>query len=516
MKAALRVFLCSIAYCLLAGALASSANAGVYTVSSCHFRDGRPAPTDLWRVVGPQTGVNYDLSCTDGTGVGVRVTATQAHPIGYAAGIEMRAPAGLVITRAAVQDQKWGAWGSGWSLAAGYFGSDAGAANWEGVNICTACKGELADWHDEFVSDGDRDRQSFGPGVECSVYSNMPCPSGVVAATYATGVELTVSDGSAPAFTAPPSGSLLDPRSSAAVRTLRYGAADRGSGVRAAAVQVDGQTVANSNFERILATCALPYGTFVPCPSRVSDEFNVDTSQFTPGRHNGRLLVWDASDGIPLTYDFQFMAPGPPTSASACVRGTALSARLSHKSVRYGAQRIRFTVDPPSERAGLLVMEDRDGAFSLLGPARRHGAGYIARFAIRAPTRLRIIAPIAGGAAYACSRAIPLRVRAGLRLSVTPRKVLNGQTIRFRGRLMGGSGAGNRLVEIQARARGGPRRWTLVRTLRTTRAGRFRTQYTFQRTHQRVLFEFRAVRKASDDFPYASGASPRRLVLVRG
>ena len=93
---------------------------------------------------------------------------------------------------------------------------------------------------------------------------------------------------------------------------------------------------------------------------------------------------------------------------------------------------------------------------------------------------------------------------------------MNGQTIRFRGRLMVGSVAAKRLVELQARAHGGPRRWMLVLTLRTMAAGRFRMRYTFRRTHQRVLFEFRAVRKASDDFPYAFGASNRRFVLVRG
>lgn len=428
----------------------------------------------------------------------------------------MRAPLGLVITSAAVQDQKWGAWGSGWSFEAGYFGSAANAANWQGVNICTACAGEVNDWHVELLANSGSGLQSFGPGVECSNYSTQPCPRGYVVATYATGIELTVSDASAPEFTAAPSGSLLDPRSSAAIRTLRYAAADDGSGVRAAALQVDGRTVVSSSFERLAATCIPPYTKFVPCPPQVSAEFKVDTSRFSPGPHTARLAVWDASNGNPLVYDFTFMAPGPPSALSACAFGTRVKARLTDKSVRFGARRLRFAVASPVEGSELLVMEERAGTLTLLGAARKHGANYVARFRIRAPMTLRLVAPIAGGAAYACSTALSLRVRAGLRLKVAPTAVRNGQTIRFRGRLMGGPAAARRLVEIQARARGGLRRWTLVRTLRTVRSGRFRTQYTFERTHQRVVFEFRAFRKASDDFPYASGASTRQAVLVRG
>jgi hypothetical protein len=514
-KAVLRLFLWSLAYCLLAGAAASSANAGVYTVSSCHFRDGTPAPTDLLRVVGPTTGVSFDLSCTDGSGVGVKFTGTGPYPVGYAAGIEMRAPLGLIISSAAVQDQKWGAWGSGWAFNAGYFGSLPGETSWLGVNVCSACAGEVNDWHVELATNGPS-RQSFGPGVECNPYAKQPCPRGYVVGTNVTGIELTVSDASGPAFTATPSGSLLDPRSSAAIRTLRYTATDQGSGVRAAALQVDGRTVASSGFEHLLATCVPPYTKFVPCPLQVSDEFRLDTSRFSPGPHSARLAVWDASDGNPLVYDFAFMAPGPPPAVSACAFGSTVQARLTDKSVRFGARRIRLSVASPIEGSELLVMEERAGAFKLLGAARRHGSIYVARFPIRSPMTLRLVAPIAGGAAYACSAAVSLRVRAGLHLKVAPRSVRNGQTIRFRGRLMGGLAAAHRLVEIQARARGGLRRWTLVRTLRTTRAGGFRMQYTFRRTHQRVVFEFRAFRKASDDFPYASGASTRQAVLVRG
>jgi hypothetical protein len=161
------------------------------------------------------------------------------------------------------------------------------------------------------------------------------------------------------------------------------------------------------------------------------------------------------------------------------------------------------------------LVEDVNGSFKVRGEAARAGARYIAHVRLTAPTTLTILTPIDGGASYACSRAVRVGVRAGLRLHVGPKAVSNGDTIRFRGRLLGDVPS-DRLVEIQARAVGGPRRWTLVRSLRTGAAGKFTMSYTFRRTSQRVRFEFRAVRRRAADFPYAFGASNRQIVLVRG
>jgi hypothetical protein len=161
------------------------------------------------------------------------------------------------------------------------------------------------------------------------------------------------------------------------------------------------------------------------------------------------------------------------------------------------------------------VIAQVDDAFRVIGEAIRSDAGYVASTRLRSPMTLRVVAPIAGGAAYVCSPPLRVSVRAGLHLRVTPKVVSNGDTISFRGRLLG-SNATDRLVEIQARAVGGPRRWTLVRSLRTRAHGAFKMNYTFRRTHQRVRFEFRAVRRRAPDFPYAFGTSSRQKVLVRG
>lgn len=518
MRTHARLFVTALAYCLLAGALAPSANAGIYTISSCHFRDGTPAPTDLWRVVAPQAGAQYDLSCTDGSGVGVRLARNRTYPRGYLTGLEMRVPTDLTISAAAVRDQRWSSGTADWSFYAGYWGSLPGDTTWTGIDVCGGapggCSGAVVDWHLVYR---DHDFQSFGLGVWCSEYEPQPCPSTSVAATYATGIELTLMDDHAPYFTTRPTGSLLDPRSSARMRTLRYSVADRGSGVHSATLQVDGQTVEHASFKNLRATCAAPYGTAVPCPSQASGAFDIDTSTFSPGPHSGRLVVRDASDGAPLRYDFTFMAPGPPVRATSCAAGKTLAVELERNPVRYGARKLSFVVrglaNPDSD---VVVMDERGGAFHMLGMAVREGNRYTAHVPIHAPKLLRVAAAIDGGAAYACSPPLALAVRAGLRLIITPRAVFNGQAIRFRGRLLGGAVAAGRIVEVQARVRGSRRDWTVVRSLRTTRTGRFRMRYTFRRTHQRVYFEFRAVRRSGDGFPYAFGASNRRVVLVRG
>ena len=219
------------------------------------------------------------------------------------------------------------------------------------------------------------------PGVECSEYGTEPCPRGYVAATYATGIRAPyATEGHVGPRVRHAALRLQHSSLAQAPRAGRSATPCVGSRKRRAELPLcrsTAQTVANSSFARVLPTCVPPYSTFVPCPPNVSDEFKVDTSKFSPGPHIGRLAVWDASDGSPLVYEFRFMAPGPPPTASACAFGPKLNARLSRKSSRFGATSVRFTVESSIRAQGLLVMEERHGAFSLLGPARPLGAAYV-------------------------------------------------------------------------------------------------------------------------------------------
>jgi hypothetical protein len=509
----IRIVFLAILSMLFACSLSSTAFAGTYSVYNCSFPDNRPAPTDGWRIVAPSPGASYDLSCTDGSGMGLWLTRTMPYPPGFMTGIEIPLPADLTVSSASVREERLAS-GSGtdWHTAAGFWGSLVGLGAWTAIDVCSGgCSSGIQDWH--LVLDR-HEARSFGLGVSCPSTVSQTCPAYAVAASVATGIELTVNDVHPPEFADAVSGSLLDPHSTASVRDLRFSVSDRGSGVHSADLEIDGQTVQTSQFGD--AACAPPYGKIVPCSSTASGRFTVDTSAFSPGPHSGRLLVSDASNGSPLEYDFAFVGPGPPSSTTACSTAGTIGVRIRHNPITYGARRISLDIrgvpHPPSR---VSVVEDVDGAFKVLGDATRVGPRYVAHMRPTAPMNLRVVAPIDGGAAYVCSRVLRLAVRAGLRLQVGPRAVSNGDTIRFRGRLLG-HGASDRLIEIQARAVGGLRRWTLVRSLRTDAVGMFKMAYTFRRTHERVRFEFRAVRRRAADFPYAFGASSRRSVLVRG
>jgi hypothetical protein len=235
----------------------------------------------------------------------------------------------------------------------------------------------------------------------------------------------------------------------------------------------------------------------------------------TPGKHLGRLLIFDASDGPPLERGFEFWVTDPTRPGASCATDRSASIRLSPNPIAYGRNRLGFVVKGLAALPHQAAVMDVQAGSSVIGTAILREGRYVARMTATRPRLVRIAFPLTDGT-IVCSQTVHLGVKAGLRLSIAPNVVSNGNTIQLRGRLFGGALAGHRAVEIQARAQGGSRRWTLVRVVRTSSRGKFRMSYTFQRTFQRVRYEFRAVRKAGDGFPYEFGASKTRMVLVRG
>jgi hypothetical protein len=511
----LRTLTLALAYCLVAASLAQSADAGTYTVSTCHFRDGRLASVDGWRVVQPQVGAQYDLSCADGTGLGVSVTRTRTYPRGFLAGIELRVPPDLRVSEFASQARLWTSGTSTWTWESGYWGEVAGTTGWARVDVCTGTGcvgGAFFDWRTIIR---EPDLQSVALAVHCSIYESSSCPSGTVAAAQASGIELTLTDAYQPRFKTPPAGTLLDRHTATRVRNLRYDVSDRGGGVRQVALEIDGVVAQKAAVDTATANCRQPYDAVVPCPLTASGSFTVDTSSWTPGRHVGRLLVFDASDGAPLEHRFEFWVTDPARPGESCAPDRSADIRLSPNPIRYGQQRVGFLATGLAGLPDQAAVIDAQTRSSVIGTAKLTDGKYVARMAIDRPRLLQIAFPLADGT-FVCSQTVQLDVRAGLRLSIAPDMVSNGDTIHLHGRLFGGEIAGHRAVEIQARARGGPRRWTLVRVVQTTSRGRFKMNYTFRRTFQRVRYEFRAVRRGGDGFPYKFGTSKARMVLVRG
>lgn len=118
-----------------------------------------------------------------------------------------------------------------------------------------------------------------------------------------------------------------------------------------------------------------------------------------------------------------------------------------------------------------------------------------------------------GGTVPAASRTLRLQVAAAVQLTLDRRSARQGQTVRLRGRLVGrplpkvGS-----VIELQARNPG--RKWITFRTIRANRAGRFRASYRF-RMPGPAIFQMRARVRKSGDYPYTTGVSPHRRIVVR-
>lgn len=109
---------------------------------------------------------------------------------------------------------------------------------------------------------------------------------------------------------------------------------------------------------------------------------------------------------------------------------------------------------------------------------------------------------------------VGLVVPATTSLGVRPGRVLNGQSVTFRGRL--GAlpvPAGGKLVEVQAFVSG---RWQTFRTVRTGESGRWTVIYRFQRTRGTQRYRFRARIPDETAYPFATGASRTVSVQVRG
>jgi hypothetical protein len=99
-------------------------------------------------------------------------------------------------------------------------------------------------------------------------------------------------------------------------------------------------------------------------------------------------------------------------------------------------------------------------------------------------------------------------------LATSRRRLRNGQSVVFRGRLVGGHvPAGGKLVDLQAFYRN---RWRTFATPRTDRSGRWRFRYRFEATRGRVRYRFRALIRREAAYPYERGRSRTVRVTVRG
>ena len=100
-----------------------------------------------------------------------------------------------------------------------------------------------------------------------------------------------------------------------------------------------------------------------------------------------------------------------------------------------------------------------------------------------------------------------------MRLTVSPRRAVRGQSVRFRGRLLGGPipRGGKQLVMTVRGQTGG---WLRFDVVRTDSRGRFSLGYRFKQPGA-ARYRFRALSLAEAAYPYLAGGSNVAAVRKR-
>src|SRR3954471_12988300 len=109
-------------------------------------------------------------------------------------------------------------------------------------------------------------------------------------------LDAVLADRSAPVYTSPPAGDLLDTsRPVSGVRSVSYSATDSGGGLYEAALEVDGRTMLTQLVDDNGGRCRLPFLVSAPCRTSATGKLSFDTAALPDGPHTVRLVLTDAT-----------------------------------------------------------------------------------------------------------------------------------------------------------------------------------------------------------------------------
>lgn len=352
-----------------------------------------------------------------------------------------------------------------------------------------------------------------GVRIQVACGSGDRCLAGADAARFSgANLRVTVLDDSAP---------------SVAVRGLESGTRSRSQpvefdatdnvGVRRVALLVDGAEKA------VLAPGCDPTQR-VPCPNVSGGSLSLSGTDVADGPHELALRTTDSAGNVSeAKRSVVLTSPPPPartaiTAAAAGRKGSAAQ-RPTVRPGRSVTVRGRLTFADGRPLAGVavdvLATQLRTGA-PLRVPEARVTTSADGGFAYRAPAGpARVLDFSFAGSEGAAAAVVPIvvRVPASSSIRVSPRRTRLGRRITLSGTLALRGAPVPRLgkiIVLQAFDRG---RWRTFATTRTSRTGRWRRAYRFQRQPGSYRFRARIRREAS--FPYFTGSSRSVQVTVR-
>ena len=335
---------------------------------------------------------------------------------------------------------------------------------------------------------------------------------------------------------------------------MRFGlnAADVGGGLFRAVVEIDGTDALSVPIGGAAENCRdigpdpglNEFAAPQPCPLRIDDgSLDVDTTKLPQGQHVVRILLEDAAGNRttmfgPLTRNITTSAaigPGSDPALRGAANGDGASdlARLTAHWGRRGSRtllvspfgrthvvrgRLRTADGVPIANAVIDVVS-KTTAVNARELGKRVGprTGSDGRWYVVLPRGVSSrdvtfrYRSHGNDTIASATASVRLRVRAGVRLAIHPRRARQGQAIRFSGRLLGGPlPRGGKQVVLMARASRGA--WVRFNVVRTDRRGRFRTTYRFQQPGA-ALYRFRALSLSEAAYPYLAGGS--NVVKVR-
>jgi hypothetical protein len=192
------------------------------------------------------------------------------------------------------------------------------------------------------------------------------------------------------------------------------------------------------------------------------------------------------------------------------------SLALGHGKRGTSSGRLTTSQGAPIALAAVVVEAQArsGGAFAAVGSARTDAQGRF-RFPLPpGPSRTVRYRYEGTNTIRPAAAEIATRVPAAARLKVDRRRLRNGQTVRFTGRLLGKPiPAGGKVVALQAKV---GRRWRTFATPRANVKGVFKHRYRFTSTTGTRRYAFRAVVAREDAYPYEQGVSQTIRVTVRG
>lgn len=537
--------------CALTLAAPPDASAGTYDVWSCRGPEGQPLDAGAWerRAFDPASGtpqvvargVEFADSCA-APGGSLAVTLARGELLGApVAGLLAFRPspdtriAGYELARFldAGQAPLLTTYSASWHETAAGTTFDSDLCATTGCTIGGPGESEPGTLVQRLAAEGDTIAlrvEAACPVLCTNLLSDVPAR----AILYRSRV--TLEDVMAPA---PPrlSGNLVDSGGSSAGRaSLVVAGEDRGAGIEALSLAVDGRPWQTIRAGGLASSCRTPYTSPAPCPASVEQPFEIDTGALSPGDHQLSGAIADAAGNVtewgPIPFRVAPRAPivlpqprppaGPANGSPAVERPrlrldrravaaapgdtVRLRGRLTTTDGRpIAGARLEVSVrqlglrDPRPPRNRRAVTTDRSGRFAIGGRARgarRVTVGFSPR----------------PGAATTARAGATLRTRLSLRAVAKRGSLVKGRRLTLRGRLGGaGPSAAGALVQIQAVVNG---RWAPVGRARTGRHGAYRWRYRFVHLSRDTVFRFRPVVEHVPGWPWPTIRGPATAVRV--